>query len=75
MSKNLLPSKYLQVRGAREHNLKNVNLDLPKNKLIVITGLSDQEKVLLLLIQFMQKVKEDMLNLYLLMLAIFTNDA
>ena len=36
MSKNLLPSKYLQVRGAREHNLKNVNLDLPKNKLIVM---------------------------------------
>ena len=44
MSKNLLPSKYLQVRGAREHNLKNVNLDLPKNKLIVITGLSGSGK-------------------------------
>ena len=44
MSKNLLPSKFLQVRGAREHNLKNVNLDLPKNKLIVITGLSGSGK-------------------------------
>ncbi len=44
MSKNLLPSKYLQVRGAREHNLKNVNLDLPKNRLIVITGLSGSGK-------------------------------
>ncbi len=44
MTKNLLPSKYLQVRGAREHNLKNVNLDLPKNRLIVITGLSGSGK-------------------------------
>ncbi len=44
MSKNLLPSKFLQVRGAREHNLKNINLDLPKNKLIVITGLSGSGK-------------------------------
>ena len=44
MSKNLLPSKFLQVRGAREHNLKNVNLDLPKNNLIVITGLSGSGK-------------------------------
>ena len=32
------------VRGAREHNLKNVNLDLPRNKLIVITGVSGSGK-------------------------------
>ncbi len=44
MSKNLLPSKFLQVRGAREHNLKNISVDLPKNKLIVITGLSGSGK-------------------------------
>ncbi len=42
--KNLIPTKYLQVRGAREHNLKNINIDLPKNKLIVITGLSGSGK-------------------------------
>src|SRR6266542_152669 len=30
----------LVIRGAREHNLKNVNLDLPRNALIVFTGLS-----------------------------------
>ena len=30
----------LVVRGAREHNLKDVNLDLPRNSLIVFTGLS-----------------------------------
>ncbi|MBI1300049.1 MAG: excinuclease ABC subunit UvrA [Alphaproteobacteria bacterium] len=34
----------ISVRGAREHNLKNVNLDLPRDKLIVITGLSGSGK-------------------------------
>ncbi len=32
------------VRGARTHNLKNIDLDLPRNKLIVITGLSGSGK-------------------------------
>ncbi|TAM39972.1 ATP-binding cassette domain-containing protein, partial [bacterium] len=32
------------IRGAKEHNLKNINLDLPRNKLIVITGLSGSGK-------------------------------
>jgi len=34
----------LIIRGAREHNLKNINLDIPKNKLVVITGLSGSGK-------------------------------
>ncbi len=34
----------IRIRGAREHNLKNVDLDLPRNKLIVITGLSGSGK-------------------------------
>ena len=34
----------LRVRGARTHNLKNINLDLPRNQLIVITGLSGSGK-------------------------------
>ena len=36
--------KTITVRGAREHNLKNVNVDLPRDKLIVITGLSGSGK-------------------------------
>src|SRR6478735_6161963 len=34
----------LIIRGAREHNLKNINVDIPKNKLVVITGLSGSGK-------------------------------
>lgn len=34
----------LKIRGARTHNLKNINLDIPKNKLTVITGLSGSGK-------------------------------
>lgn len=35
---------YLKVKGAKEHNLKNISLDIPKNKFIVITGLSGSGK-------------------------------
>jgi excinuclease ABC subunit A len=34
----------IKVRGARQHNLKNVSLDIPRNKLVVITGLSGSGK-------------------------------
>ena len=30
----------LIIRGARENNLKNINIDIPKNKLVIMTGLS-----------------------------------
>ncbi|HEU4984058.1 MAG TPA: ATP-binding cassette domain-containing protein, partial [Nitrososphaera sp.] len=32
------------IRGARQHNLKNINVEIPKNKLVVITGLSGSGK-------------------------------
>src|SRR6187551_3797942 len=35
---------FIRIRGARTHNLKNVNLDLPRNRLVVITGLSGSGK-------------------------------
>ena len=34
----------IRIRGARTHNLKNLNLDLPRNRLTVITGLSGSGK-------------------------------
>jgi excinuclease ABC subunit A len=36
--------EYIKIRGARTHNLKNINLDLPRNRLTVITGLSGSGK-------------------------------
>lgn len=36
--------EYIRIRGARTHNLKNINLDLPRQRLIVITGLSGSGK-------------------------------
>jgi excinuclease ABC subunit A len=41
---NIDPRDIIRIRGARTHNLKNINLDLPRNKLIVITGLSGSGK-------------------------------
>ena len=35
---------YIKIRGARENNLKNIDIDLPKNKLIVLTGVSGSGK-------------------------------
>ena len=28
------------IKGAKEHNLKNINVEIPKNKMVVVTGLS-----------------------------------
>jgi len=39
-----MKSDKIIIRGARQHNLKNINLELPRNKLIVITGLSGSGK-------------------------------
>ena len=36
--------KYIKIKGARTHNLKNIDLELPKNNLITITGLSGSGK-------------------------------
>ena len=35
-----MSSKKIVIRGAREHNLKNIDLEIPRDQLVVITGLS-----------------------------------
>ncbi len=37
-------SSFIHIRGARAHNLKNINIDIPRDKLVVITGLSGSGK-------------------------------
>ena len=44
MSQMPEPNQFLKVRGANEHNLQNVDIDIPKNKLIVMTGVSGSGK-------------------------------
>ncbi|WP_100010440.1 excinuclease ABC subunit UvrA [Lentibacillus sediminis] len=39
-----MPSKEIQIQGARAHNLKDVDVSIPKNKLVVLTGLSGSGK-------------------------------
>ena len=39
-----MPGDQIIVRGAREHNLKNIDVTIPRDKLVVITGLSGSGK-------------------------------
>ena len=35
--------KYIKIRGANEHNLKHLDIDIPRNEFVVLTGLSGSE--------------------------------
>ena len=39
-----MPQDFIHVKGAREHNLKNVDITIPRDKLVVITGVSGSGK-------------------------------
>jgi excinuclease ABC subunit A len=43
-SRKMAESKYIEIKGARQHNLQNINVNIPKNKLTVITGMSGSGK-------------------------------
>ena len=36
--------EFIKIKGAREHNLKNINLEIPRNKMVVFTGVSGSGK-------------------------------
>jgi len=42
--KKMRPREYIKVRGAQEHNLKNIDVDIPRNELVVLTGMSGSGK-------------------------------
>lgn len=41
---DVMAKQYIRIRGANEHNLKNISLDIPRNELVVLTGLSGSGK-------------------------------
>ncbi|HEX8522880.1 MAG TPA: excinuclease ABC subunit UvrA [Tepidisphaeraceae bacterium] len=44
MSRTAFPSKFIRIRGAAEHNLKGIDVDIPRDHLVVVTGLSGSGK-------------------------------
>ena len=52
------------IRGARQHNLKNINLSLPRNKFIVFTGVSGSGKSSLAFDTIFAEVNEDMSRVF-----------
>ncbi|MBE5922492.1 MAG: excinuclease ABC subunit UvrA [Lachnospiraceae bacterium] len=44
MAEKMQPRQYIKIRGAAEHNLKNIDIDIPRNEFVVLTGLSGSGK-------------------------------
>ena len=45
MAKKMDARRYIRIRGANENNLKNIDVDIPRNELVVLTGLSGSGKI------------------------------
>ena len=41
-----MASKYIKIKGAKEHNLKKINVNIPRDKFTVVTGLSGSDCLL-----------------------------
>lgn len=54
----MAPQKYIEIKGARVHNLKNVSLQIPRDSFTVLTGLSGSGKSSWLLIRSSQRVRD-----------------
>ena len=44
MTENQQKKEFIRIRGARENNLQDIDVDIPRNKLVVLTGLSGSGK-------------------------------
>ena len=44
MAVKMQPRQFIKIRGANENNLKNLDVDIPRNELVVLTGLSGSGK-------------------------------
>ncbi len=62
MGKKMDARQYIKIRGANENNLKNIDVDIPRNELVVLTDLAVLENLPLHLIQFMQKDRDVIWN-------------
>ena len=56
-----MEEKYIEIKGARVNNLKNINVTIPRNKLIVVTGVSGSGKSSLAFATVMSKAFQAML--------------
>ena len=70
-TKNPMVQKMISIRGANEHNLKKVDLDIPRDKMVVITGLSGSGKSTLAFDTIYAKASGNMSNHFPPMLVSF----
>ena len=60
-----MPKQYIKIRGANEHNLKNISVDIPRNELVFLPDFPVPASHLWRLIRSMQKVRDAIWSLCL----------
>ena len=65
MGKKMDARQYIRIRGANENNLKNLDVDIPRNELVVLTGLSGSGKSSLAFDTIYERGREDIWNRFL----------